>query len=77
MDQELLYLRSRAEFHRRMANQATCGEARCAHDAFVRAYLKRIQDWLTRREWELARPAAPAPVPELSPIARTLQRSAA
>jgi hypothetical protein len=32
----------RANYHRRMAQEATCPEARCAHEAFVRAYMDRI-----------------------------------
>ena len=43
MDSELLYLKKRANFHRRMADQAKCGEGRCAHNAFVLAYLGRIE----------------------------------
>ncbi len=45
MSSEPLYLKRRAHFHRRMAQQATCGEARCAHNAFVLAYLGRIEKW--------------------------------
>lgn len=43
MDTELLYLTKRANFHRRMARRAACGEARSAHQAFVEAYLRRIE----------------------------------
>ena len=43
MDSELLYLKKRANFHRRMARQAKCGEGRFAHNAFVLAYLGRIE----------------------------------
>lgn len=48
MDSELLYLKGRSNFHRRMAWQAMCGETRCVHDAFVRAYLERIEKLLSR-----------------------------
>ena len=43
MDGKLLYLKHRANFHSRAARQATCTEARCAHQGFVRAYLGRIE----------------------------------
>lgn len=43
MDSKLLYLKHRANFHSRAARQATCTEARCAHQGFVRAYLGRIE----------------------------------
>ena len=43
MDSELLYLKKRANFHRRMARQAKCGEGQFAHNAFVLAYLGRIE----------------------------------
>jgi hypothetical protein len=43
VDTELLYLTKRANFHRRMARHAACGEARSAHQAFVEAYLRRIE----------------------------------
>ena len=66
MDREMLYLKKRANFHARMAQQATCGEARCAHQAFIRAYLDRIErrTSLSRPEPDhrsraSARPAAP------------------
>lgn len=45
MDNELLYLTKRASFHRRMARAAACGEAARAHQAFVAAYLRRIDEW--------------------------------
>lgn len=43
MNAELLYLTKRANFHRRMARLAACGEARSAHQAFAEAYLRRIE----------------------------------
>lgn len=43
MDSELLYLRERAAFHRRMARQTGCDRARSAHEAFVRAYFDQIE----------------------------------
>lgn len=42
MPNELAYLQRRANFHRRMARRAACAAARCAHQAFVRAYVARI-----------------------------------
>ena len=45
MDSELLYLKKRVNFHRRMARESLCGEARWAHNQFVPAYVRRIEDW--------------------------------
>ena len=45
MDSELLYLTKRASFHRRLVRAAACGEAGSAHQAFVVAYQRRIDDW--------------------------------
>ena len=44
MDSESRYFATRANFHRRMTRRAACPEARCAHEAFVRAYLARIEE---------------------------------
>ena len=45
MDSELLYLKKRVNFHRRMARESLCGEGRWAHNQFVPAYVRRIEDW--------------------------------
>lgn len=74
MDTELLYLTKRADFHRCMARRAACGEARRAHQAFMEAYLRRIENCKGRlRPSEAERNAiADAPRP-VTPIAARLE----
>ncbi len=67
MDSELLYLNKRLNYHRRMARQAAGGEARCAHDALVRAYRARIEE-LTFREPPAEPEAEPGPAQAPRPI---------
>jgi len=65
MESERRYLQRRALFHRRMAREAACLEAECAHEALVRAYGKRIE--------ELRRKGPGAP-PEAEPGAADASR---
>ncbi len=66
MDSELLYLNKRVNYHRRMARQ-TAGEARCAHDAFVRAYQARIEE-LSRGRPSEGPEAGPGPAQAPRPM---------